>query len=390
MHKTILAKLNVKEEDKLRLANTFADYKKAWQYVSEYVFQSKVKNRGKVHAATYPKLRESLPELNSGLIQQARNDAIAKFSGISGNRHKITRAPRLNNVSLRYDNRTASLQGNTLSFAVNGGKRIKASLVDFPKLQQHRTYKTLAPLIFAKDGQYWVALTFDVPENPGRAGEIMGVDLGLRILAATSRGKLIRGNKMNQLRRKVRHVKQSLQRKGTKSARRHIRRLGRKEQRQSRDVTHCAVNEILKSENVAVIAVEDLDLRAKKYRKNSNRRRFSVPLGGFLNILAYKAKLNGIQLVKVNPTYTSQDDCRGLEKGIRTGGKYLGKDGKILHSDINAACNIALKAKQLFNLDNPASVYYSSRQAAVNQPIACKSSPKGRVLQASTALARCS
>jgi IS605 OrfB family transposase len=173
----------------------------------------------------------------------------------------------------------------------------------------------------------------------------------------------------------MRYLKGELQRKGTKSSKRHLRRIRKKEQRQSRDVIHCAVNEVLKTE-ASIIAVEDLDLRAKKYRKSSNRRRFSVPLSEFVRILEYKAKLRGKQVLKVKPNFTSQDDCRGLERGKRMGGKYIGKDGAILHSDINAACNIALRAKETFKLDNLVSVVYRrnmtdniNKQATVNSPI---------------------
>lgn len=363
----MLVKLKVEDADKPRLQATFSDYKEAWQCVSEWAFSNKTRNRSKVHSGTYKEVRLKYPNLNSGLVQQARNDAIAKLSSAKSNGHKLRVAPKLKKVSLRFDNRTSSLKGNILSMAVNGKGRIKTTLIGFPRLDEHRSYKTLAPLVFMRDGQYWVALTFDVPEQPGKSGPILGIDMGLRILAATSDGQLIRGTKMNRLRRTTRFLKSALQRKGTKSANRHLRRIRRKEQRQSRDVTHCAVNQILKSE-AAIFAVEDLDLRARKYRKSSNRRRFSVPLSEFVGILEYKAALSGRRVVKVKPYFTSQDDCRGIASGIRTGGKYLGSDGKVLHADINAACNIALRAKSAFELNNPASVFYISGQGAVNHP----------------------
>ena len=370
MHKTILVKLCVQDVDKIRLRATFVDYQIAWQFVSDWIFANKTKNRGKVHSATYQSVRNTVPNLNSGLVQQARNDAIAKFKSVSSNKHKISISPKLKNVSIRYDNRNSKLYGNVLTFSVNGGKRIKTELVDYPRLQQHRNYKLLAPLIFFRDNNYWAALTFDVPEAIVQNGNLIGVDLGLRILAATSEGKLLRGEKMNRLRRKSRYIKGELQRKGTKSAKRHLRRLRRKEKRQSRDVIHCSVNEVLKT-NASLIAVEDLDLRARKYRKSSNRRRFSIPLSEFIRVLEYKGKLCGKQIVKVSPAYTSQDDCRGLSPGKRIGGKYIGIDGRILQADLNAACNIANKAKDALKLNNPVSLCYAqiNGQAAVNPPI---------------------
>ncbi len=366
MHSTILVKLIVKDEDKIRLQSTFSDYKKAWQYVSDWVFVNKIKNRTNVHHATYKNVRNLVPNLNSCLVQEARNDAISKAKIIKSNQHKITESPKLKNISMRYHKGTASLKGNILSFSANGGKRIKVELVNFPRLQANRTYKTLSPVLFNRNGQYWVALTFDLPEKSVGNGPILGVDMGLRIMAAISDGRLIRGTKMNRLRRKIQFTKKALQRKGTKSAKRHLRRIRRKEQRQSRDVTHCAVNEILRTD-ASIIAIEDLDLRARKFRKGSNRRRFSVPLSEFRRILEYKGKLCGKQVVAVKPNFTSQDDFRGLERGVRTGGKYVGSDGRQFHADINAASNIAIRAQKTLSINNPCSLWLT-RQATVNLP----------------------
>ena len=366
MNKTVLVKIKVQESDKSRIQATFSDYKVAWQAVFDYVFKEKCYNRSKVHFATYQVVRKTLPNLSSALVQEARNDAISKAKSTKTNRHKITKPPILKRISIRFDKRTASIKGNVISFVANQSKRIKAKLIDFPFLSQHRGFKMLAPMIFCKKGQYWAALVFEIPESIVRDSSIIGVDMGLRILAATSEGKLIRGTKLNLLRRKTRFLKKVLQRKDTKSAKRHLKRISRLEKRQSRDVIHCAVNEVLNTK-ASIIAIEDLDLRARKYRKSANRRRFAVPISEFTRILEYKAKLQGKQVVKVKPAYTSQNDCRGLNPGKRIGGKYIGLDGKILHSDINAACNIALKAKNL-GLNNPVSIYYANRQVTVNSP----------------------
>ena len=80
-------------------------------------------------------------------------------------------------------------------------------------------------------------------------------------------------------------------------------------------------------------------------------------------------------VVTVNPEYTSQNDCRGLEQGKRQGRRYYGIDGKQLDADINASVNIANKYlfnNQILTSKHPVSypevvTYY--RQAAINQPI---------------------
>jgi IS605 OrfB family transposase len=381
MHKTVLVKLEIADADKARLQATFSDYKQAWQSVSDYVFTNDCRNRQKVHHATYRDVRKGLPSLPSALVQEARNDAIGKAKSVKSNGRITAVAPRLKRVSIRFDKRTASLKDDVLSFSANGGKRIKAKIVSFPMLDGLRGFKTFAPVIFNRRGQYWAALTFDVPPSETPTGGIVGVDVGLRILVATSDGRLIRGTKMNRLRRKTRFLKSALRSKGTKSARRRFKHVGTLEKRQSRDVTHCAVNEVLRCD-ASTIAVERLSLKTRKYRVSSNRRRLSVPMAEFLRILGYKAELSGRRMIYVNPAYTSQDDCRGLERGIRTGGRYVGLDGFTMQADINAACNIAWRAQALTN--NPVSALYKriDGQGRVNGPIACKSSASAAVLQA--------
>jgi hypothetical protein len=58
------------------------------------------------------------------------------------------------------------------------------------------------------------------------------------------------------------------------------------------------------------------------------------------------------------------DHRTGKLDGKRIGGRYIGKDGQILHADCNAACNIALRSKLPCSISN-----YYAWQAKVNSPI---------------------
>ena len=78
----------------------------------------------------------------------------------------------------------------------------------------------------------------------------------------------------------------------------------------------------------------------------------------------------GKKTIDVNPWMTSQNDCRGLKRGERKGGLYIGVDGVFLNADINAACNIAWKAT-MFGYNNPIVPKKYERnggQAEVTQP----------------------
>ena len=131
--------------------------------------------------------------------------------------------------------------------------------------------------------------------------------------------------------------------------------------------------------NVLKVSEDGREIRKvyQQYKKNTNRRRMATPLGLFIEILRYKSKLKGKKVYQIQPQFTSQDDCRGLERGKRNGGEYIGVDNQILHADINAACNIAYRAKEKFKLNNPFLPFYArknqERQVEAVQPIAFNS-----------------
>lgn len=363
MHKTLLTRLILGNEEKDRLNVTFSEYQTAWNFVSEYIFINKTKNRLKIHHATYLKIREMVPNLPSGLVQEARNDCIAKYKSIKSNKHKINGAPKLHNVAIRYDKRSLSFKNNQFSIAVSGGKRIKGTFQTYKFLEKHMHYPMFAPLIFKKDGEFWIGFTFNVPESPSTGEGVIGVDLGERRLAFTSENVKIPATELNKLRRRTRFLRAALQRKGTKSAKRKLKRIHRREYRQSRDVVHRTVNQILQT-SANVVAIEDLHFKSKKYRKGANRRRNAVPFAEFRRILEYKAPLVGKCVVAVHPFRTSIEDHRGLPDGKRQGCRYLASDGKQFDADFNAACNIRNKI-----LRNIPTSKVPSGQVVVNQLI---------------------
>lgn len=88
-------------------------------------------------------------------------------------------------------------------------------------------------------------------------------------------------------------------------------------------------------------------------------------------ILSYKAPQVGKRVETVNPAYTSQEDHRGLENGIRRGCRYYAVDGVILDADGNASINIARRYCKHLSSFSPAidGGYKPGKQGSVNGPI---------------------
>jgi putative transposase len=91
-----------------------------------------------------------------------------------------------------------------------------------------------------RDGAWFLIATCDVPvpETREPAG-FLGADLGIVSIAATSDGQIMAGRTLNRCRRRQQNLRRKLQAKGTKSAKRLLKRRARREARFARDTNHC-------------------------------------------------------------------------------------------------------------------------------------------------------
>lgn len=318
-----------------------------------------------VHNAVYYILREDFPTIPSQGIIKIYKECISAFRSINSNGHKEHNIPTKKNLSMRLDKRLYSkmtVDGISLC-SEKSNRRADAEIVKFPRLVElFKKYPTHDPLIFKRDGKFYLSIPFEVPEIPAQNDNCIGVDLGERRFAVTSEGIMFNDKAFNARRRKLRYLKRCLQKKGTKSARRHRRWLCRKEANQSTDMCSRIANAIIDSTNASIIVLEDLSNIKKKTsktkegfkNKNHNRRIGQVPFYKFKQILSYKALLAGKRVETVSPFMTSKTDCiTGKKNGTRKNRRFYCKNGTVLDADWNAAVNIARKSKHPFSFMMP-------------------------------------
>ena len=356
-----------------------------WNECSKIKFSSVTKNSiVELHSKFYSNFRKNNPTIPSQVVISAEQSVLSSYRSIKSNKHKIKEAITKKNPSIRLDKRSYSYKNGIFSI-ISLDKRVKCNPFIFPKLKELISkYIFCDPLLFTRNNDVWISLTFNIPDLLQIGKLAIGVDLGCINLAATSEGNLYKEPSFNARKRQLRHLKDSLKSKRNKSSHKHLNKLKRKEHNTNKDLTHNLANRIIEDTTANIIVLENLkSLKVKKHKYQNKNRISQVPMFELRRILTYKALLHNKQVITVSPSYTSQIDHRtGKLDGQRIGGRYIGKDGQVLHADINAACNIGLRSKHPCSIRN-----YYAWQATVNSPIVCKSSEKLGVLQAPTALA---
>ena len=216
--------------------------------------------------------------------------------------------------------------------------------------------KVLRMTISQYAGRWYASLTVERDDKPVASppkGGAVGVDLGQHSLYVDSRGGETTSSKIREAKRKYAHNRKTLQEKGTRSAHRRLKAMSGREKRFIRDVNHCVSKQLANSPNVQAIAFEDLThirRQAAKRSKTSKRRRNMLHQWSFSQLqefTTYKAAANGIRIIMVDPSYTSQqcNRCGYVDAGNRNRARFDCKRCAWSdNADHNAAMNIRDRA----------------------------------------------
>jgi IS605 OrfB family transposase len=185
--------------------------------------------------------------------------------------------------------------------------------------------------------------------------QVVGVDLGLARPAVTSQNHFL-GKKVWKAREgRLFHLKRGLQKKGSRSAKRHLKRMRHKQARFRRDCDHVLSKQIVGSvEPGTTIVLEnlmDIRKRTKVRRRTENARRIHAwSFAQLKSFIAYKAEERGLMVVVVvvvDPRHTSQACSRcghTARTSRRSRARFVCQScGYELQADLNAARNIAAK-----------------------------------------------
>ncbi|QNQ82936.1 IS200/IS605 family element transposase accessory protein TnpB (plasmid) [Lactobacillus sp. PV037] len=379
--------LNINDEMAQAFSITMCKYRDACNFISQYIFDHDFElKQSKLNKALYHDLRDKFG-LKSQMAQSAIKTAIARYKTVktqlfqnpfrydTGKKDGKGRAiwaqiyrdltwlwkpikfkrPQLDLQRGRdwsYLSATKQLSLNTL----NGRRKVDFVCKGFAQYLDQTEWKFGSLKLLQLRGKWYVHLSATVSISEFKADQaehVVGIDRGLRFLASCydEQGKtlLFSGQKVLRQRRKYKKLRAELQAKGTKSAKRRLKKIGQRENRWMSDVNHRLTKTLIDHYGSNTIyALEDLtDVRFATEKSPIDQRYEMVSWAfyQFEQFLTYKANLNSSAVVKVPAKYTSQrcPKCGRIRKDNRDHDLHLytcDKCGYKSNDDRLAAMNI--------------------------------------------------
>ena|GEM_PF-2131220 len=299
------------------------------------------------------------PAFPSALRQSARDKAIESYKSwvkAKGRKPRIKPSVRLDRRSYRIIKTDNSEYPYFVSITTKWG-RVRFPLGIGGKRLKYFEYESKSAEIVKIDGQFYINIVFEVPEQKiEKTEEVLGVDIGLTNIATivseeSRNAEFVSGlaykKRLTQLREQYRTAK----------ARKSKMRIGRKISRLNNGVAHKVSRKIVSkavSDKAKTIIFEDL--KKCKPEKGKKRKKVNFRLSMWMRrriqaYTIYKAGLNGVPVVTVDPSHTSQrcPRCNHTERKNRKGILFSCRNcGYSNNADRVGSINIAQKYLGVF------------------------------------------
>jgi putative transposase len=279
----------------------------ACDYISQVAWESKTFRQFAIHKLTYQAVRETFH-----LAAQLAVRCIAKVADAYKLDRKTQRTFQPHGA-VPYDDRILSynLKSSEVSIWTLNGRQAIPFVCGERQRELLATQRGETDLAFVRGKWYlFVACEVETPK-PIDAEGALGVDLGIVNLATDSDGESFSGQHIERRRQWYQARRQALQKIGTKSAKRHLKRLAGRQRRFQKDTNHHISKRLVaKAERTKrAIALEDLKgigQRARVRRPGQRARHSNWAFGQLRAFISYKAQLTGVTVSFVDPAYTSQ------------------------------------------------------------------------------------
>ncbi len=359
MQRTIRLLLRPTTEQATTLLDTLQQHAACFNAVALYGWEHSEKNGVELHKATYYPLRAEYPTLPAQLVCCSRvlaTEAIKSALTLKRKGRKVS-CPHSELPPIRYDARSYRVlpDRSAVSLSTTGGRVLLPIRVpEFYQATLARAEGFDSADLIKRKGRFWLHVVVTLPDVPFHSnGQVVGVDLGLVRPAVLSNNVFLGQRRWREVDSRYFRLKRKLQAKGTRSAKRHLRRLAGKVNRFRRDCDHVLSRRIVQSvQPGSTLVFENLDdirSRVRQRHGAQNRRLHSWSYRQLRAFTTYKAEAVGVQVITVDPRNTSKacSVCGDIHRGNRRSQSEFCCQacGFQLNADLNASRNLAERGK---------------------------------------------
>ena len=345
-------------EQSALLLETLRQHTECFNAVAAHGWEEQIKNGVELHKATYSDLRARFPQLPSQLVCASRvkaTEAIASAMALAKKGKKVS-GPQSKSCPIRYDARSYRVirsEGVVSLATISKRQKVAFRLYDYARdAMEAATGFDSADLVYRK-GKWFLHLVVTMVEpEVEKCGEVVGVDFGITRPAVASNNRFFGEKRWKNIERKYFKLKRSLQSKGSRSAKRHLRKLALRVSRFRSDCDHVVSRRIVQSVSPgSVIVVENLtEIRTRmKARKGPalKRQMHQWSFARLRAMITYKAQEKGIEVAGVDPRHSSQtcSKCGFKHRGNRKSQSvFRCRECHFeLNADLNASHNLGFK-----------------------------------------------
>ncbi|MGZ7171812.1 MAG: transposase, partial [Halobacteriota archaeon] len=248
-------KLLPTEEQKQQLLRTMERFNEACEFVSAYAYEHRRFGKVFLQRDLYYEIRHRF-----GLSAQLTVRAVGKVSE-SYKRERTARHHFNRHSAVVYDERILTFKSLDCVSILTLEGRIKVPVVigEYAQLERRRV-RGQADLIY-RHGTFYLCAVVDASEDtPITPKGCLGIDMGVTNIATTSDGVQYTSEQADTTRTRYQRLRSTLQHVGTKSAKRHLKRVSGRERRFKTSLNHVIAKRIVQTakDTERAIAVEDL------------------------------------------------------------------------------------------------------------------------------------
>ncbi len=368
--RTIKLKLDIPIE---AIKPTTESYTNAFNYVCNIGWQDGDSNGVSLHHKTYQETRKYLPSQLAVSARMKATEALKSVKAKSRKKQKET-CPKAKQTSIRLDARSYNVWFNRNEISIltiDGRKKIPISVPEYFK--QYLNWKRCSADLFLRKNKVFLSIVLSKEiADAELTGKVVGIDRGIKKIAVTSENQFFGDGQIKKVSKHYEKLRSALQSCGTKSAKRHLRKISKKENRFRRDVNHVTTKQIVNSfDEGTVISIEKLTgiRQTARLRKKQRKDLHKWSFYQFEQFLTYKAEAKGMKVEYVDARYTSQkcSVCGYVSRSNRQSQSVFKCKhcGFSLNADLNASRNIR---------QNYLDATSSPDRVDVNQPIVAMAS----------------